>query len=199
MTDRYDHAVTAAVRDQQAAMLWGAQWAWEQNRQCAPVQVHMFDGRPHPYLGYLMPPPNVAGADSRAALIRLGVGAAAYGATRVLVVWDEQRLRYLAGDRDTSRGDGLVLTDAGHSAHVVLWCPYDVYDANNEETATLTWHQRSTVDNAELPTVVTDLLHRWRHPPAMNATETLIAMDLDGYWLCAPDTQAPVRRSQPDA
>lgn len=185
VNDRTDAAIASAVHRQHSAMLWGAQWAWAEHRHPTPFQVHMFAARPSPYLGYMMPRSATPRAEARAVMARLGVGAAAYGATRLLVVWDEQRLRYVTGDRDTSRGDGVVLVDADASSHEVRWCPYSVYDDAGHEAPTLRWlPQPPAIVNAELPAVVEDVLHMWRTPPAtMNAAETLIEMDLDDYWL----------------
>jgi hypothetical protein len=133
---------------------------------CLRPQVHLVvNSRPNPYLGHVATRPYREGRDAAAAIARLGAPAAAVRATQVVLIWEEQDLWVsLLGPGGYPTGMAVVI--ATTTGHVLHWHPavFHLVSHGRRKAPTIwpQWGPVETVDNAELPHVITDALDRWR-------------------------------------
>lgn len=155
-----------------------------------PVAMCCFDDHAtgNPFLGEIMLTAKAhrGGGDGYHAVAAMGTAAAAYRATRVLIGWDEQRLREDTGGVRAAPTDGLAIVEAvrHETGHILDWRPYHV----SPDPVTLWWlpgaqYQR----DAALPGPIGELLHRWRNTDVDDPADTLVQFDLEGYGFTAPD------------
>ena len=166
----------------------------------APPTVHLLiDGLDLPYVGYLTSRPMCRGEDAAQAVRAMGLAGSMFGASRVVVAFENSDLCAALELPDAADAvPGVVLVDADREGHEMRWRPVRLHDgpvnAAGGPTVRPEWGPGMRYPrDFPLPPAVADLLAAWRAPRVWSEVEfvkAFAAMEVGGYsmrWVTRPE------------